>query len=180
MKQLDLSTLEIPATMLQFFVAALITIATCSPAFAQSAVPTAQWPNYGNDPGGQRYSPLNQINQQNVGQLKLAWTYHTGDVSDGTHAKRKSAFENTPIVIDGTMYISTPFSRVVALDPETGKMKWWFQHAPGESLDLDEVFERVLIDHGEQKTLMTIGKAGGSAPLAITCSGRILCVAVSK
>jgi alcohol dehydrogenase (cytochrome c) len=48
----------------------------------------------------------------------------------------------------------------LALDPETGKMKWWFQHAPGESLDLDEVFERVLIDHGEQKTLMTIGKAG--------------------
>jgi alcohol dehydrogenase (cytochrome c) len=48
----------------------------------------------------------------------------------------------------------------IALDPQTGKMKWWFQHAPGESLDLDEVFERVLIDHGEQKTLMTIGKAG--------------------
>jgi alcohol dehydrogenase (cytochrome c) len=48
----------------------------------------------------------------------------------------------------------------VALDPETGKMKWWVQHAPGESLDLDEVFERVLIDHGQQKTLMTIGKAG--------------------
>ena len=48
----------------------------------------------------------------------------------------------------------------VALDPETGKMKWWYQHAPGESLDLDEVYERVLIDHGAQKTLMTIGKAG--------------------
>jgi alcohol dehydrogenase (cytochrome c) len=48
----------------------------------------------------------------------------------------------------------------VALDPETGKLKWAFQHAPGESLDLDEVFERVLIDHGKQKTLMTIGKAG--------------------
>jgi alcohol dehydrogenase (cytochrome c) len=48
----------------------------------------------------------------------------------------------------------------LALDPETGKMKWWYQHAPGESLDLDEVFERVLIDHGDQKTVMTIGKAG--------------------
>jgi alcohol dehydrogenase (cytochrome c) len=48
----------------------------------------------------------------------------------------------------------------VALDPESGKMKWWYQHAPGESLDLDEVYERVLIDHGDQKTLMTIGKAG--------------------
>jgi alcohol dehydrogenase (cytochrome c) len=48
----------------------------------------------------------------------------------------------------------------LALDPETGQMKWWYQHAPGESLDLDEVYERVLIDHGDQKTLMTIGKAG--------------------
>jgi len=48
----------------------------------------------------------------------------------------------------------------LALDPETGKMKWWYQHAPGESLDLDEVFERVLIDHGDQKTVMTIGKPG--------------------
>ena len=144
MKQLDLSTLEIPATMLQFFVAALITIATCSPAFAQSAVPTAQWPNYGNDPGGQRYSPLNQINQQNVGQLKLAWTYHTGDVSDGTHAKRKSAFENTPIVIDGTMYISTPFSRVVALDPETGQKKWSYD----PHLDLQSSYSEGLINRG--------------------------------
>jgi alcohol dehydrogenase (cytochrome c) len=48
----------------------------------------------------------------------------------------------------------------LALDPDTGKMKWWFQHGPGESLDLDEVYERVLINHGDQKTLMTIGKAG--------------------
>jgi alcohol dehydrogenase (cytochrome c) len=42
----------------------------------------------------------------------------------------------------------------------TGKLKWYFQHAPGESLDLDEVFERVLINHGDQKTVMTIGKPG--------------------
>jgi alcohol dehydrogenase (cytochrome c) len=48
----------------------------------------------------------------------------------------------------------------LALDPDTGKLKWYFQHVPGESLDLDEAFERVLIDHGEQKTLMTIGKDG--------------------
>jgi alcohol dehydrogenase (cytochrome c) len=48
----------------------------------------------------------------------------------------------------------------LALDPDTGKLKWYYQHIPGESLDLDEVFERVLIDHGDQKTLMTIGKDG--------------------
>jgi alcohol dehydrogenase (cytochrome c) len=51
-------------------------------------------------------------------------------------------------------------SSTLALDPDTGKLKWFFQHAPGESLDLDEVFERVLIDHDGQKTVMTIGKPG--------------------
>jgi alcohol dehydrogenase (cytochrome c) len=48
----------------------------------------------------------------------------------------------------------------LALDVDTGKLKWYFSHAPGETFDLDEVFERVLIDHGDQKTVMTIGKAG--------------------
>jgi len=48
----------------------------------------------------------------------------------------------------------------VALDADTGKLKWFYNHAPGESLDLDEVFERILIDHGDSKTLMTTGKAG--------------------
>ena len=48
----------------------------------------------------------------------------------------------------------------VALDPDTGKLKWYYSHAPGESFDLDEVFERILIDHGDQKTVMTTGKAG--------------------
>ena len=51
-------------------------------------------------------------------------------------------------------------SATVALNADTGKLKWYYSHAPGESLDLDEVFERVLVDHGPQKTLMTIGKAG--------------------
>ena len=48
----------------------------------------------------------------------------------------------------------------VALDADTGELKWFYNHAPGESLDLDEVFERILIDHGDQKTVMTTGKAG--------------------
>jgi alcohol dehydrogenase (cytochrome c) len=51
-------------------------------------------------------------------------------------------------------------SSTLALNPDDGQLKWFFQHAPGESLDLDEVFERVLINHGDQKTLMTIGKPG--------------------
>jgi quinoprotein glucose dehydrogenase len=58
--------------------------------------------------------------------LRRAWTFHTGEISDGKTYPTKSAFECTPIVLDGVMYITTPFCRVVALDPETGKELWSF------------------------------------------------------
>jgi quinoprotein glucose dehydrogenase len=107
--------------------------------------PVAEWPSYGNDPGGMRYSPLDQINRDNVKDLKVAWTYHTGDVSDGTQAKRKSSFENTPIVVDGTMYLSTPFNRVIALDPESGAEKWAYD----PKIDLqDSYYSEGLINRG--------------------------------
>src|SRR5690348_13565818 len=76
----------------------------------------AEWPAYGRDPGGAKYSPLDQINTENVGTLVRAWTYHTGDPG-GT-------WENTPIVVGGVMYFATQKNRVVALDPETGRQLW--------------------------------------------------------
>src|SRR5215831_17967064 len=63
--------------------------------------PIADWPYYGGDAGGSRYSRLTEINKSNVAKLKIAWEYHTGDVSDGAGNRRKSAFEATPIVADG-------------------------------------------------------------------------------
>src|SRR5687768_8302521 len=80
-----------------------------------SLVIAQEWPHYGNDPGGSKYSQLKQINKRNVSNLKVAWTYHTGDVSDGSEHPSRSAFECTPLVIDGVLYLSTPFSRVIAL-----------------------------------------------------------------
>ena len=85
-----------------------------------------EWPAYGGDPGNTRYSTLKQINRSNVTQLKVAWTYHTGDISDGSKYPVRSAFEATPLVVDGVMYVTTPFSRVIALDAETGKELWAF------------------------------------------------------
>ncbi len=81
---------------------------------------------YGGDLGNTRYSILKQINRSNVTQLKVAWIYHTGDISDGSKYPVRSAFESTPLVIDGLMYVTTPFSRLIALDPETGKEVWAF------------------------------------------------------
>jgi quinoprotein glucose dehydrogenase len=84
------------------------------------------WPVYGGDAGGTKYSTLKQINRANVTSLKTAWTYHTGDVSDGIEFQVKSAFENTPLVVDGILYLVTPFDRLIALEPETGKELWAF------------------------------------------------------
>lgn len=85
-----------------------------------------EWPYYGGDSGGTKYSKLAQIHRGNVGRLKIAWTYHTGDVSDGTSNPNRSAFETTPLVVDGVMYFTTPFARVIALEAETGKELWSF------------------------------------------------------
>lgn len=88
---------------------------------------TAQeWPSYGGDPGGTKYSALKQVNRGNVSKLRVAWTYHTGDISDGSKWPPRSAFEATPLVIDGVMYFTTPFSRLIALDAETGRELWNF------------------------------------------------------
>ncbi|HUK90260.1 MAG TPA: pyrroloquinoline quinone-dependent dehydrogenase [Blastocatellia bacterium] len=91
-----------------------------------------EWPAYGRDAGGERFSPLNQINLDNVKNLKVAWTFRTGDVSDGSKTLVASQFESTPIMVDGTLYLATPFDRVIALDPETGQQRWSYN--PGLSL----------------------------------------------
>ena len=83
-----------------------------------SLVSQKDWPVYGHDPGGMRYSPLTQITTRNVSRLRRAWTYHTGE--------RGRQFESTPIVVGNVMYLSTQTSRVVALEPETGKELWSF------------------------------------------------------
>ncbi|HZM90026.1 MAG TPA: pyrroloquinoline quinone-dependent dehydrogenase [Blastocatellia bacterium] len=93
---------------------------------ATSGPPASDWPAYGRDPGGSRFSPLKQINRANVKNLKVAWVYRTGDLSDGQNARSSSAFQCTPLLVDGTLYLATPFNRVVALDPLTGKERWVF------------------------------------------------------
>jgi len=102
------------------------------------------WAFYGGDAGGSRYSRLDQINKANVAELKPAWEMHTGDVSDGSDGRPKSEFETTPIVVAGTMFLSTPFNRVLAVDPETGTEKWHFD--PG--IDLHAHYSEGLVNRG--------------------------------
>jgi quinoprotein glucose dehydrogenase len=105
---------------------ALACLASATIAFSHPPQTESEWRHYGNDAGGSRYSPLDQINQKNVKTLQVAWEYDTGDVSDGTVYPARSAFEATPLVVDGVMYVATPFCRLIALDAETGKELWTF------------------------------------------------------
>jgi quinoprotein glucose dehydrogenase len=122
----------------------------------QAGKGSKEWPTYGHDPGGMRFSPLTQITPANVSRLQVAWVYHMrppgplppvgrptaapeGEApAAGQGGRARARFgsgfrpsEVTPLVIDGTMYLSTPYSRVVAIAPDTGKELWAFQLTAG-------------------------------------------------
>jgi quinoprotein glucose dehydrogenase len=102
------------------------------------------WPYYGHDAGGMRYSSLRQINRQNVATLKVAWTFHTGEVSEGGGGRKRSGFESTPLVVEGTLFVTTPFNRIIALDPETGAQRWAYD----PKIDLDGDYGDGLVNRG--------------------------------
>src|SRR6478752_701020 len=111
--------------------------------YAQSSTPapaaSKEWPTYGHDPGGMRFSPLDQITPANVGQLQVAWVYHmkppagapTEAAGRGRGGSGFSSSEVTPLVIDGVMYIATPYYRVTAVDSSTGKELWSYRLPSG-------------------------------------------------
>ena len=86
---------------------------------------SGNWASYGRDYTNQRFSPLTQISASNVSGLKLAWSYKTGI---------PHAFETSPIVVGGTMYISTPLNHVVALDARSGQKKWEYAPQLGQTV----------------------------------------------
>jgi quinoprotein glucose dehydrogenase len=106
--------------------AVLLTLGTGALACEPAAAPAAQtaavdWSAYGRDAGGSRFSPAAQITRDNVAALQVAWIYRTGDWIPG-----RTRFEATPLLVDGTLYVSTPLGRVIALDPATGSERWAF------------------------------------------------------
>jgi quinoprotein glucose dehydrogenase len=103
------------------FLAAMMHVVTAS---AQPSPPSGEWWAYGHDQLGSRFSPLAQITRDNVAKLVVAWTYRTGEADVATRQPTK--FEATPLMVDGTLYLSTPFGRVIALDPERGAAKWTY------------------------------------------------------
>ncbi|MEX5409432.1 glucose/quinate/shikimate family membrane-bound PQQ-dependent dehydrogenase [Atlantibacter hermannii] len=92
---------------------------------AAPAIPDGDWPAYGRNQEGQRFSPLKQINADNVHELKEAWTFQTRDVKLPTDPGEITN-EVTPIKVGDTLYLCSAHQRLFALDAATGKEKWHF------------------------------------------------------
>src|SRR5438067_4654757 len=104
-------------------------------AVAPFAVAQNDWPAYGRDPGAQRYSPLKQINPGNVSQLTMAWKYDTRPAPSDAKPRVSST---TPLMVNNILYFATPYQSLVAVEADTGKRTWSFdhQHAPRTSRGL--------------------------------------------
>jgi quinoprotein glucose dehydrogenase len=116
-------------------------LASCRTTPPAQANHDVEWPSYARE-GGTRWSPLTEIDRGNVGRLAVAWTYHTGEDQFKTEPEQKSTFEVTPIVIDGVMYLSTGFNKVIALDAATGKERWTYDPHVDRKADYSEVTSR--------------------------------------
>jgi len=123
------------------------------------------WQAVGGDSGQTKFSALGQITPNNVGRLERVWTYRTGEVARRGDAIRWSKFEATPIIADGKLVLCTPFNRVVALDPASGREIWAFD----AKLNLD-------VNHRPQNMFNCRGLAqfaDSRAPAGGVCARRL-------
>lgn len=91
------------------------------------------WPSYGRSNYGQRYSPLEQITADNVGDLELAWEYQTGDLK-GPDDVTETTYQATPLKIGNSLFLCTPHNWLVALDADSGEELWVYDaKVPAES-----------------------------------------------
>jgi quinoprotein glucose dehydrogenase len=105
----------------------LATLATLplQPAWSNGGL-GAEWRSYGSDSASTKYAPLTQIHRDNFGRLKLAWTWRSPDdeIVKANPPLKTWVWESTPLMVGGTLFVSTSLSQVAALDPATGKTKW--------------------------------------------------------
>jgi len=102
--------------------------AVCTSAVAQKGSTSGDWPYYGGDQANQKYSALDQISKANVGQLKVVWEWTSPDDALAATNRALTPFlnEETPIVVNGVMYVTTSMASAAAIDPITGETLWNF------------------------------------------------------
>ena len=108
----------------------VVTLLGSFSAIAQDKGASKDWAAIGGGPGSLHYSKLKQINRENVKNLKVAWTFDTGDAVKGIRAE----FEATPLEVNGVIYLISPKTRLFALDAATGKQLWVLDPVEGTKM----------------------------------------------
>src|SRR5438045_4202533 len=85
-----------------------------------------EWLYYGGDQGGMKYSALTDINAANLQRLQVAWQWKHWETPMPEYGSTPGFFENTPLMIDGVLYVTTPYNSIAAVDAETGRQLWRF------------------------------------------------------
>ncbi|MGD8163212.1 glucose/quinate/shikimate family membrane-bound PQQ-dependent dehydrogenase [Pantoea sp. FN0307] len=141
--------------------------AQTAPAAADTSIPPGDWPAYGRDQAGTRYSPLTQINEKNVKDLQVAWTFRTGDLKT-PNDPGEITNEVTPIKIRDTLYLCTAHQILFALDATTGKEKWKFD----PDLKSNPTFQHITCRGVSYHEAPAAAAAGTAAPAL--CARRII------
>jgi quinoprotein glucose dehydrogenase len=150
--------------------ALLLSVALPGSARSQANPGPIEWTTYGRDAGGSRFAPIADITRENVSRLELAWTYHTGEAADTSLPS--TAFEATPLMVDGTLYFSTPRGRIIALDPATGAERWVYDARVDRKLEFGDYTSRGVSFWRDPAT--EPDAACASRIIAATIDGRLL------
>ena len=114
-----------------------LVVVTGAAVAAQRPVPAeVEWPYYGGDQAGTKYSALTDINAGNVHKLRVAWQWKHWETPLAEHGTTPGFFENTPLMIDGVLYVTTPYNSIAALDAADGRELWRFD---GEAYRLGQI-----------------------------------------
>lgn len=136
--------------------------------------PPAGWSAYGGDAGGNRFSRAAQITADNVRYLRAAWRYSTGDLQRRPEGIANSGFEATPILVEGSLILCTPFNEVIALDPGTGQQKWRFDPALRADLQPASAFVCRGVSHWRDADAKRAAANCGARILTGTLDGRVI------
>src|SRR5881396_2281099 len=122
----------------QIWILAILAAGSLALAAAQrSGTPRqVEWLYYGGDPGGSRHSPLTDITAGNVSRLEVNWQWKHWETRLEQYDTTPGQFESTPLMIDGVLYVTTPYNSIAALDAETGRELWRFD---GEAYKIGQV-----------------------------------------
>lgn len=139
-----------------------------------AGISPADWTDYGRTPEGTRYSPLTQINDKNVKDLKVAWTLRTGDFK-GDNDSGETTNEVTPIKVGDTMYLCTAHQYLLAVNPSTGQEKWRFD----PKLKADKTFQHltcrgVSYYDGENTAKNATSLANKASPVSSICPRKVI------